>query len=51
MQMLSRKNQGLKDIVHTLQIYYDNMEEPESLDKDLPTHKDILGELIKSLSS
>ncbi|KAF7775959.1 hypothetical protein Agabi119p4_4352 [Agaricus bisporus var. burnettii] len=51
MQMLSRKNQGLKDIVHTLQIYYDNMEEPESLDKDLSTHKDILGELIKSLSS
>jgi beta-catenin-like protein 1 len=50
-QMLSRKDQGLKDIVHTLQIYHNNMEEPGSRETDPLTQKDILGELIKSLNS
>jgi beta-catenin-like protein 1 len=51
MQMLNRKDQGLKDIVHTLQIHYDNMEEPASRDADSPSQKDILSELIKSLNT
>ena len=47
--MLSRKNRSLQDLVKTLQIYHDNVDEPELTDGSL-SQKDILQNLIAFLS-
>jgi len=46
--MLSRKSQSLSNIVDTLRIYYDNIDEPEDTTQ-VPSQKDILAGLIASL--
>ncbi|KAL0574666.1 hypothetical protein V5O48_007282 [Marasmius crinis-equi] len=47
LQMLGRKNQSLRDIVATLQIYQENVDEEES--GDGPSQKIILQSLIEAL--
>jgi len=49
LQMLHRRNQSLKDIVHTLRIYQDNVGESEIQNDDIPSQKQILGSLIQAL--
>lgn len=53
MQMLDRKSKSLKDIVQTLQIYHDNVDEDEPGPSDAtdhseraPSQKEILQGLI-----
>lgn len=50
LQMLGRKNQSLKDIVKTLQIYHDNVGEEDSTDTEAPSQKTILEGLINALA-
>ncbi|KAG2013629.1 hypothetical protein CC2G_010514 [Coprinopsis cinerea AmutBmut pab1-1] len=52
-RMLSRKNQSLGDIVATLRIFHDNVDEvPPDVDDSgyMPSQKEILENLIKALS-
>ncbi|KAF9652244.1 DUF1716-domain-containing protein [Thelephora ganbajun] len=49
-QMLSRKNKSLQDLVKTLQIYQDNVNEPEPTDESTLSQKDILQNLMAFLS-
>jgi len=59
LQMLSRKNQSMDDIVRTLQIYYDNVDEDENSTATAmevdgeepapPTQREILLGLIQAL--
>lgn len=51
MQMLDRKNATLKDVVHTLQITHDNVDEDDTtMDTDNadrpPSHREILRGLM-----
>ena len=48
--MLSRKNKSLQDLVRTLQVYRDNVDEPEPTDESTLSRKDILHNLIVFLS-
>lgn len=45
-QMLSRKNGSLQDLVKTLEIYHDNVDEPESVGESTLSQKDILQNLM-----
>ena len=49
-QMLSRKNRSLQDLVKTLRIYHDNVDEPEPTDESTLSQKDILQNLMAFLS-
>jgi len=49
-QMLSRRNRSLQDLVKTLQIHHDNVDEPESTDESTFSQKDILQNLMSFLS-
>jgi len=49
-QMLSRKNSSLRDLVTTLQIYHNNVDEPEPADESALSQKDILQNLMAFLS-
>lgn len=53
--MLDRKNQTLKDIIRTLQIYHDNIDEDGRAIEDNedrgPLQKEILRELMTYLES
>ncbi|KAF8076448.1 Catenin-beta-like protein [Lyophyllum atratum] len=55
LQMLARKNQSLKDIVQTLRMYHENVDdapEPSSTDSDhAPSQKEILEGLIVALDT
>lgn len=58
MQMLDRKSKSLKDIVHTLQIYHDNVDEDQhgpsgsaDISEHAPSQKEILQNLIAFLDS
>lgn len=44
--MLSRKNKSLQDLVKTLEIYHDNVDEPEPADESTLSQKDILQNLM-----
>lgn len=48
--MLSRKNKSLQDFVKTLQVYHDNVDEPEPTDESTLSQKDILTNLMAFLS-
>ena len=50
-QMLNRRNRSLKDIIGTLQIYHDNVDEDEGTapDDGSPSRKEILRNLIAFL--
>lgn len=50
-QMLNRRNRSLKDIIGTLQIYHDNVDEDEATapDDGSPSRKEILRNLIAFL--
>ncbi|KIP10420.1 hypothetical protein PHLGIDRAFT_125614 [Phlebiopsis gigantea 11061_1 CR5-6] len=49
-QMMGRRDRSLKDIVKTLQVYRDNVDEnPSAKDSDEPTQKEILQHLIDFL--
>lgn len=51
-QMMTRKNQTLQDIVQSLQIYRDNVDEDENADADgAVSQKEILQNLINYLQS
>jgi len=50
-QMLNRKDQGLRSIVQTLQIYHDNAEEQGDPANEEPIQKQILSSLIEALDS
>ncbi|TFK43491.1 Catenin-beta-like protein [Crucibulum laeve] len=55
LQMLNRKSQGIRDIVYTLRIYYDNLGDTTEAPKDdseqgSSSQKDILLGLIESLN-
>lgn len=47
--MLRRKSEGLDDIVKTLRIYYDNVDQDENLPEDSVSQRDILQGLIQAL--
>ncbi|KAF9780181.1 Catenin-beta-like protein [Thelephora terrestris] len=49
-QMLNRKNKSFHDLVKTLQIYHDNVDEPEPTDESTLSQKDILQNLMAFLS-
>jgi beta-catenin-like protein 1 len=52
--MLDRKNQSMQDILTTLRIYHDNVdEEPSSLEngEEMPSQKEILQGLILALET
>lgn len=49
-QMLSRRNMSLQDLVKTLRIYRDNVDEQEPTDESAPSQKDILQNLMAFLS-
>ena len=49
-QMLGRKNRSLQDLVMTLRIYHDNVDEPEPTDESILSQKDILQNLMAFLS-
>lgn len=49
-QMLNRKNKSFQDLVKTLQIYHDNVDEPEPTNESTLSQKDILQNLIAFLS-
>ena len=49
LQMMGRKNQSLHDIVQTLRIYQENVDEGESADG--PSQKIILQSLIEALDN
>lgn len=49
--MLNRKDQDLKNIIQTLQIYHDNVGEVDVQDDNIPSQKHILSELIEALGS
>ncbi len=49
--MLNRKDQDLRSIVQTLQIYHDNAEERGDHDNEEPMQKQILSNLIEALGS
>jgi len=49
--MLNRKDQGLRSIVQTLQIYHDNAEEQGDPSNEEPIQKQILSSLIEALNS
>lgn len=49
-QMLGRKNRSLQDLVKTLRIYHDNVDEPEPTDESTLSQKDILQNLMAFLS-
>ncbi|KAL9712906.1 hypothetical protein Ac2012v2_004146 [Leucoagaricus gongylophorus] len=51
LQMLNRKDQDLRSIVQTLQIYHDNAEERGDHDNEEPMQKQILSNLIEALGS
>lgn len=55
MQMLDRKTKSLKDIVQTLQIYHDNVDEESTGagngSENVPSQRDILRHLIAFLDS
>jgi beta-catenin-like protein 1 len=56
MQMLGRKTKSLKDIVNTLQIYRDNVDEDEKTltvhdSERAPSQKEILRHLIDFLDN
>jgi beta-catenin-like protein 1 len=48
--MLSRKNKSLQDLMKTLQVYHDNVDEPEPTDELTLSRRDILQNLIAFLS-
>lgn len=48
--MLSRRDRSLKDIVKTLEVYRDNVDEPEPV-SDEPSQKEILQHLINFLEA
>lgn len=48
--MLNRKNKSLQDLVKSLQIYHDNVDEPEPTDESTLSQKDILQNLMAFLS-
>lgn len=50
LQMLNRKNQSLKDIVKTLEVYHDNVDDDTDAVGEELTRKEILQGLISSLS-
>jgi len=49
-QMLSRKNKSLHDLVETLRIHHDNVDEPEPTGESALSQKDILQNLMAFLS-
>ncbi|ESK96043.1 duf1716 domain protein [Moniliophthora roreri MCA 2997] len=50
LQMMDRRNQSLRDIVETLRIYHDNVDEDENAKEDgVPSQKDILRNLVEAL--
>jgi len=49
-QMLSRKNRSLQDLVETLQIHHNNVDEPEPTDESTLSQKVILQNLMAFLS-
>jgi len=48
--MLGRKNSSLQDLVKTLQVYHDSVDEPELTDESTLSRKDILQNLMAFLS-
>ena len=48
--MISRKNMSLQDLIKTLQIYHDNVDEPEPTDESTLSQKVILQNLMAFLS-
>jgi beta-catenin-like protein 1 len=51
-QMLDRRSRSLKDIVKTLQVYHDNVEDEQATTEDgAPSQKEILKGLITFLES
>ena len=51
-KLLDRKNQTFKDIVQTLQIYHDNVDENEGANTgDAPSQREILRNLIAFLDA
>ena len=48
--MLSRKNMSLQDLVKTLRIHHDNVDEPEPTGESAFSQKDILQNLMTFLS-
>jgi len=49
-QMLGRKNKSLQDLVKTLRVYHDNVDEPEPTDESILSKKEILQNLMAFLS-
>jgi len=49
-QMLGRKNKSLHDLVKTLRIHHDNVDEPEPTGESALSQKDILQNLMAFLS-
>jgi len=50
-QMLSRRDKSLKDIVKTLQVYYENVDEDRaSSDASISSQRDILAHLMTFLN-
>lgn len=50
--MLRRRDKSLKDIVKTLEVYRDNVDEdPSAKDSDEPSQKEILQHLIDFLDA
>ena len=51
-KLLDRKNQSFKDVVKTLQIFYDNVDEDEAANPDdAPSQREILRNLIAFLDA
>ncbi|KAF8655282.1 hypothetical protein AX16_003181 [Volvariella volvacea WC 439] len=54
LQMLSRRNQGIRDIIDTLQIYHENVDEDSALQEEEdrpPSQKEILQGLVTALTT
>ena len=49
--MLYRKSKSLKDIVRTLQVYHDNVDDGEGDEDGGASHKEILTNLIAFIDS
>jgi hypothetical protein len=49
-QMLSRKNKSLGDIVQTLQVYHDNIDEADSLDAESGGYGVLQREILRNLT-